>query len=380
MAAAAALDAAGLKPIVPAPGDGTVSTTNADYAGQAALLVADAARLLDWADLVYAMDLTGMNSSVTPLFLPVQRNRPYGWLNWQAARVLAMIRGSYLFDDDPARIIQDPESLRASAIRQGSAWLAWSRLRDTVTLAINYSDHNPAVAPGYGPGDSWELATPQALKYYVRASPASGGRPGYVFSNANWDPYPLGNDIEAFTNALANMDIAIVLRLDRFGNSFFTVVRPPEVVKDMPAGPFAAAGFAPQGNPKVATDLWQEIAGLAVPVTPSGIAIVSTVEDLQAQTRLKVSRARQAVDESFDLLAQDFLTAAFWMDVRKEQDPARGFGPGPTAAWIAFRRILPFRFGEKAPDRPVALLASDFLRGTPAAGFFPAVPPMPRGE
>jgi histidine ammonia-lyase len=35
-----------------------------------------------------------------------------------------MIKGSYLFDDDPSRIIQDPESLRASSIRQGSAWEA----------------------------------------------------------------------------------------------------------------------------------------------------------------------------------------------------------------------------------------------------------------
>ena len=84
-----ALRLAGLKPITPAPGDWTVGTTNADYAGEAALTVADARRLLDWADLAYAMDLTGMNSSVTPLLPPVQADRPYPWLNWEAARVLA---------------------------------------------------------------------------------------------------------------------------------------------------------------------------------------------------------------------------------------------------------------------------------------------------
>src|SRR6185437_8037132 len=102
MSAAQALKRAGLQPLRPFGGD--------DYA-------------LDWSDLIYAMDLDGMNSSVTPLTRPVQISRPQAWLNWEADRVLQMLKGSYLFDDDPQRILQDPESLRASAIRQGSAWL-----------------------------------------------------------------------------------------------------------------------------------------------------------------------------------------------------------------------------------------------------------------
>ncbi len=379
MPAAAALRQAGLKPIVPAPGDATVGTTNADFASQAALLVFDARRLLGWADLTYAMDLNGMNSSVTPLFTPVQRNRPYRWLNWQAAHVLQMIRGSYLFDDDPSRIIQDPESLRASAIRQGSAWLAWARLKDTVTLAINYSDHNPAVSLDVGPGESWELGTPQAMKYYVKGGPESRGKHGYIFSNANWDPYPLDNDVEAFTNALANMDVAVMLRLDRFSNTFFTVIRPSDVVKGMVVSPGAGrpTGYAPQGEAKLAADLWQEIQGLATPVPPSGIALIATVEDLEAQSRLKVGRARQAVDESYDLLGQDFLTGAFWMDVRKAQDPARSFGPGPTAAWTAFRRVLPFETGDAPASQPPAILTHDFLKANPPESFFSGGPAMP---
>ena len=72
-----------------------------------------------------------MNSSVTPLSTPVQANRPFKYANREAARVLDMIRGSYLFDDDAKRIIQDSESQRASFSRQGAAWKAWSILRDT---------------------------------------------------------------------------------------------------------------------------------------------------------------------------------------------------------------------------------------------------------
>ena len=130
MPAAEALEKAKLKPVEPfGADDDAIDATNAYSTGIAALLVADGRKALDWADLIYAMDLNGMNSSVTPLGKPVQDARPFRWLNWDAARVLDMIKDSYLFEADPARIIQDPESLRASSIRQGSAWKAWAALR-----------------------------------------------------------------------------------------------------------------------------------------------------------------------------------------------------------------------------------------------------------
>jgi histidine ammonia-lyase len=78
-----------------------------------------------------------------------------------------------------------------------------------VALQINTSDHNPAVFVGLGPEDSWELATPQMRQFYVRGGQHSHGQHGFIVSNANWDPYPLVNEIEAFTIAVANMDVVI---------------------------------------------------------------------------------------------------------------------------------------------------------------------------
>lgn len=363
MAAAEALRRAGLAPLVPAPGDGTVTTTNAFVTGQAALLVHDARRLLEWADLVYAMDLNGMNSSITPLLAPVQANRPFPWLNWQAARMLRSLDGSYLFSDDAGRIIQDPESLRASAIRQGSAWQAWGQLRSVVETQLNRSDHNPVVAVDVAPGSAPGLDGSYAMKFRIRGGALSQGKSGYVFSNANWDWYPIANAVEGFTLALANMDVAVALRTDRFTNGFFTVVQPEAV--------FSAeelAGAPSRGQIKLVTDAWQEVQGLAMPVPPSGMAIVSTVEDLQGQGRLKVARARAAVDASWHLLAQDMMTAAFWMDLRRKQAPARRFGTGPEAALAAWRQVMPWGAGEG--DAP-AMQAFRFLTTIPASRFVP---------
>jgi histidine ammonia-lyase len=380
MTAAEALAKAGLKPIQPFAADTNALTSSDAYAtGIAALAVYDGQRALEWADLIYAMDLNGMNSSITPLSTVVQRDRPYKWLNWDAARVLDMLKGSYLFSDDPKRIIQDPESLRASSIRQASAWQDWGALRDAVVLQINSSDHNPAVRTDLSPQDSWELSTPQMMKFYVKGGEHSHGKHGFIVSNANWDPYPMANKLEDFVIALANMDIAVSLRIDRFDNPFFTSTDPAKALKLPPES--SSALFFAGGGGFTPVDLEQEVQSLTNPIAPSGQAIVATVEDLQAQTRIKAYRARQAVETTFDLLAHDLLTATFWLDVRKAQDPSRNFGDGPTAAWAAFRKIVPLLPAmDQSPMQMRAMTAAAFLKGNATTKFYAGASSMPRSS
>ena len=327
MQAAQALKAAGLRPLRPfAADDSALTSSNAYATGQAALLVHDAEAALRWADLAYAIDLDGMNSSITPLSLVVQRNRPFPWLNWHARRMLELTRGSDLYQEDAKRIIQDPESLRASSIRQAAAWQAWARLRDTVRTQMNTSDHNPAVQVGLGPEDSWELDTPQMRKFFVRGGAHSHGQHGYIVSNANWDPYPMVNDLEAFTIALANMDVAVTQRIGRFTSPFFTGITASN-----------EHGWGRWGGGFATSSLMQEIQSLAVPIPPEGNAIVQNVEDLQSQSRLKVARARAAVDDTLELLAEDVLTGTFWLEERRRAEPNRTYGPAATAVWRSFQ-------------------------------------------
>jgi histidine ammonia-lyase len=365
MPASEALKRAGLAPLAPfGADDSELESTDSYAAGMAALLVHDAREVLSWADLTYVLDLNGMNSSITPLAQPVQANRPFKWLNWDAARILDLLRGSYLFERDAQRIIQDPESLRASSIRQGSAWAAWAQLRDTLAIQMNSSDHNPAIRVGASPSDSWELNTPQMAQYYVKGGKLSHGQHGYILSDANWDPYPLANDVEAFSIAFANMDVAVSQRMLRFTNTFFTVISPPAASPGEP-GRFGIT----QGSEIGSAALMQEIQGLINPVPPQGSALIKNVEDLQTQTRLKVTRARTVVADTLDLLAEDLLTGTYWLDLRKQQDPARNFGTAATAVWNSFRRTLPFPDGHATRDLPIHDIAAGFIREHPAATF-----------
>jgi histidine ammonia-lyase len=199
------------------------------------------------------------------------------------------------------------------------------------------------------------------MRFYVKGGPHSHGQHGYIVSNANWDPYPMANKLENFVIAIANMDVAVMLRIERFRNTFFTGIEPSAV---LPRFSRHDSGYLP-------TDLEQEVQGLSNPVAPFGSALETTVEDLQAQTRLKSARARQAVSTTLDLLAIDLLEAGLWLDVRKAQDPSRSFGAAPTAVWRALRHAIPL---ESDPNHPPSesnpMLAARFIRLNPASNFY----------
>ena len=366
MTSAQALQRAGLKPIQPfAADENALTSSNAYSTAMAVFIVADAKEALEWADLTYAIDLNGMNSSLTPLSYLVQTNRPFKWLNWEAVRVRDMLKDSYLFGADPGRIIQDPESLRAVAIRQGSAWQMWAMLKDDVVTQLNSSDHNPAIRAGLSPQDSWDLRTPEMMKYYVKGGKNSHGMHGFILSNANWDPYPIANDLEAFTISLANMDIVVMLRIKKFASTFFTQISADDVLQDQ-GGNFESGS----GGGYVLHDAWQDVQAQIVPVAPEGYGDTLNVEDLESQTRIKAQRAMAAIDGTFRLLADDLINGARWLDVRKMQDPSRNFGPGPTAAWRAFRKVAPLQPNAGAAlGHSTASIAFNFLKTNSASNF-----------
>ena len=375
MKAADALTREGLKPIQPFGADNTALTsTNAYTAATAALMTADAKAVLEWSDLIYAMDLLGMNSSIVPIARPTQVNRPEPWLNWHAGKMLDVLRGSFLFNLDSKRIIQDGDSLRASSIRQGSTWKSWASLRDAVLFQMNSSDHNPTLRAGLKPTDSWELSTPQMMQYYVKGGELSGGKSGYIVSTANWDPYPLANEVEAFTIALANMDVAVLQRIFKFQIPFHTGVAAADVLSAEVRG-----NAAPQGNGATIVSIWGDIDAEIDPVTPVAIASDNQANgDIMSQAPLKVAKGQRAVNASMKLLAHDLMTASYWMDLRKAQDGSRQFGAAPTAAWSAYRQVSPWQAPAAArPDRPAQDLALEFLITHPASGFYAAGPAMP---
>ena len=218
------------------------------------------------------------------------------------------------------------------------------------------------------------------MKYYVRGGPLSQGRHGFVFSDANWDPYPVANAMEAFTNALANMDAAVAQRIERFSDrlptAFFTGIKPADVLtpEQLRLSPRMSEPYF------LFLDLWGEIQAASQSLPAQSNAADVGVADIAAQTRLKGERGRQVIDLTLQLLGYDLVTAAYWLDVRKAQDPTRSFGPAPTAVWTAFRTVQPWQAEPTArEDLPFGIVAIRFMRANPPDRFGLPSPAMPAG-
>jgi histidine ammonia-lyase len=377
MSAREALALAGIEPLVPfAADDAALTSTNAYTTGQAALLVHEAREMLNWSDLTFAMSMLGLNSSITPVTEPPQSHRPFPFHNWLSKRLLNLVRGSYLFDyetprsdageDAPeeeglGRIIQDPLSYRDYNHRNGSLWQAYNQLKKDVLIQINSSDHNPVVAPGTRPSDSWELRTPWLRRYFVQPSDRSKG--GFILSNSNFTHLPINNDIQSFTIALAEAMAGTAQRPLRLTDTFFTVITAGDVFS-----PDVLSNTPPQGGSYQISDLFAEIQELANPVPAQGNALVRQVEDVEGFGRQKVARARLAVDNALRLVAEEMLSASYWMEVRKEQKPDRSFSVAPAAALAALRTVIPWQ-DANPPEVPTSNLVHAFMLGTPASAF-----------
>jgi histidine ammonia-lyase len=229
-------------------------------------------------------------------------------------------------------------------------------LRDAVSLQINSGEQNPVYILDVKPDSSWAMDTPWLEKYHVKGGPLSHGRSGYILSSANWDPYPMTNDVEAFNTALANLGSAVAQRVERFSDRtptpFFTGVKPTDVLmpEQKANSPALSEAFFTFG------DLWKEMETLTQSVSPDS----------------------GGEDAGVAMLAYDMITSTYWLDVRRTQDGTRDFGGPTTAAWSALRKELPWQqTPDDRVDLPYGVIAYRFMLANPARSFFSGGPPMP---
>src|SRR5262245_12390911 len=113
MPAKEGLLAAGLTPLEPFAKDAlSILSSNSYSTAYAALTVHRAAKLLNHMNVVFAMSLEGLNGNVAPFLHQVQALRPY-CSQWNVAKMVRnILQGSFLWQPDNMRPLQDPLSFR----------------------------------------------------------------------------------------------------------------------------------------------------------------------------------------------------------------------------------------------------------------------------
>jgi histidine ammonia-lyase len=157
-----------------APGEGlALFNTSAFGTGRAALALADAARLVDAADVGGALALEGFAANLSPLHPSVERARPDPVLARTLAHLRDLLEGSYLWAGGAARNLQDPLTYRSTGPIQAAARTALEHATERLEIELRCAQVNPVVFAAEGAIRSasvYEVLALSAALDYVRAA------------------------------------------------------------------------------------------------------------------------------------------------------------------------------------------------------------------
>jgi histidine ammonia-lyase len=300
MKASKALEKAGLPALVPFAKDGlSILSSNAYSAGIGVLLVHDAERLLDMAEVISALSLEGLNGNVAPLLAPVQEIRPYQGQAESAERMRGYLAGSYLWEPDEGRALQDPLSFRTSSQVHGVTRDALESLKRELLIQLNSSDDNPAVIPDITPSaDDSELVK----AYYVRE----------------------GEHVSSSVQRMTRLDSENITKLNRFLS---------------PGGTTIAFGTIQ----KAYMALDAEIRALINPVSADSYPVAGDIEDHASNAPIVVQRVSRIVDNLYYIFGMELMHAAQAVDLRRMlRSPDLKLGHATEDLYARYRAEVPF--------------------------------------
>ncbi len=303
IASAEALKKAGLEPVVLGPKDGlAIVSSNALSAGEGALVLKDIKDLLDVSDIIYALSLEGLNGNVSPLDKRTHRVRPYPGQAYSAERITEYLEGSYIWEPDWKKPVQDPLSFRGSAHVHGAVRDAVDYVEGLLTIQLNSSDDNPCVI--------------MEDKKIISCS---------NFEVTNWS---LG--FEMLGMALSQLSKVACHRIIKLGNPAFTKL---------------SRFLSPSDNvlafatiQKTFTALDTEIRHLSNPAISDFFALAGDMEDHANNAPYIVQKTRKIVDNMFYILGIEAMHAAQAVDLRSDIH----IGKGTKAAYDSIREAVPF--------------------------------------
>ena len=154
------------------PGEGLALINSSAFGtGSAALALADAAGLVDAADVAGALALEGFAANLMVLHPAIERARPDPVLARTLARFRGLLEGSFLWAEGAARNLQDPLTYRSTAPIQATARRVLEHASSLLAIELNSAQGNPLVSVDDGrilSTSAYEVVGLAAALDYVR--------------------------------------------------------------------------------------------------------------------------------------------------------------------------------------------------------------------
>jgi histidine ammonia-lyase len=313
---AEALRRAGIHALTLAPKDGlALMSANGVSVGHGAIVAASAERALELAGVAAVLSLEAMSGNVSPFDAAVAEAKGVRGQVAVSDHVRALLRGSRILADDPARSVQDPLSFRVVPQVHGAAWELIRFAGAAVETELNAMTDNPLVDRGRR----------------------------RMISNGNFHPMLLALAFDALRPALAHVGQLSDRRLNHLWAATFE--KGADQV-DANRSVWGSSGDRRGTSMRyAAAAAAAELRQLAGPATLDVAPLDLGIEDHATGAPLSVRRTEAAIERLEDVLAVELIMARDLLMARKG---ASGLGAGGAAALRAVNSAV--KGSGPAPD------------------------------
>lgn len=330
MPAAKALKAKKIKPLVPQGKDGLgILSTNSVGVAMTMDAMKTFRQVVKITPTVFGLTLEGMNGNVAPFLAQTVNSHPLLGLQEAAAEFRSTLKGSYLWQIDKNRPLQDPLSFRTTIYTYSEARRALDELDQLVNIQINSSDDNPGVILNATKED---FEHPQVAQYFVDSKDLKGA----IIPSANFEPLPIAISAQRAAMALAHVAHNCVQRTLRMDEDRFS---------GLPR--YLTAESNKNGHNFGATEdsmvsIYAENIDLANPVSFDGSAVEGNIEDTASNLPRIAERLNRSASNIIDLYSMELLHSTQAVDLRKAQQSNVKLSDKTEALYKAYRAKVPF--------------------------------------
>ncbi len=315
----------------------SIVSSNAYSSALAGLALEEMKQLSKVSKYVYALSLEALNGNIAPMHVEARKLKPFPGYVEASKKITKILEGSYLWERDDNRALQDPLSFRDAPHILGTLDTSIKKLDALMKLQWNTSDDNPGIAIDVESKSNRY----QEKKVYVKTDNFKGA----VVPNSNFEPMAWVVEFEANAIVLAHNSLASAQRSNKLLNPNFTKLSRFLGTKD------TVHAFGAMQKPYVSLAAKNQV--LANPVSLNFSPVAGDIEDIATNAPEVLKRVRTQIENLYHIYAIELIIAAQAIDLRLQQNPKLKLSPATEKMYKDFRKVVKFL----KVDRP---LTDDF--------------------
>lgn len=319
----------GIKPLIPEGKDALGILSNSSVAMAMTMDAAKAVRqILKVTPIVYGISLEGLNGNVAPFLPQTVDFHPFPGLAEKASELRKVLAGSYLWDKDESRRLQDPLCFRTTVYTLSEAQNALNDLDKVINVQINGSDDNPGVMVD---ADRTGADIPQIGQYFIETKNAKGA----IIPTANFEVLPVALAVQRMALALGHVGHNAAQRTMRLDEPQFT-----DLSRYLAAE--GNLGHAFGATEDTLISIYSENIDLANPVSLDSFPVEGNIEDSASNLPRAAQRLKQSADNTFLVLSMELLHNTQAADLRKMKNKNFRMSAETEKLYKAYRAKSPF--------------------------------------